>query len=284
MVRKMIGLSAVLCGVALAQAPVGVAPAAQPGVSPVATIRLLTIGNSFSGNATKYLSQITASVEGCRIQIGHADIGGCPLDKHWALAEKSEADPASKPYTYGGKTYSLKEMLQLEKWDVVTIQQASIKSFVAESYQPYADQLHQYIQQHAPQAKVMVHQTWAYGTGNDRLKQWNMTPQQMYDGLAACYATLAARLECPLLPSGAAFQLAQQKQPGIGLYDSAVYHANDKGCYLAGCAWFGQIFGISPEKITFVPKGLTAAEAAFLRQVAAEALAASQARPAAKKE
>jgi len=264
--------------VALAQAPGDAAAGLQPSATPVTTIRLLTVGNSFSGNATKYLGQIVASVEGCKVVIGRADIGGCTLDKHWTLAEKSATDPTCKPYTYVGKTYSLKEMLQLEKWDVVTIQQMSAKSFVEESYQPYADKLYAYIRQHAPQAKVMIHQTWAYGSANDRLKQWNMTPQQMYDGLSACYQKLAAHLECPLLPAGAAFQLAQQKQPDLGLYDSAAYHANDKGCYLAGCVWFGALFGISPEKVAFVPKGMTVAEADFLRQTAAEALETTRAR------
>lgn len=274
MLKKTMCLVLPLCGFALAQAPGDAAAGVPPSVTQARTIRLLTVGNSFSGNATKYLGQIVASVEGCKVVIGHADIGGCTLDKHWTLAEKSETDPTCKPYTYVGNTYSLKEMLHLFSWDVVTIQQMSAKSFVEESYQPYADNLYAYIRRHAPQAKVMIHQTWAYGSANDRLKQWNMTPQQMYDGLSACYQKLATHLECPLLPAGAAFQLAQQKQPDLGLYDSAAYHANDRGCYLGGCVWFGALFGISPEKVAFVPKGMTAAEAEFLRQTAAAALAA----------
>jgi hypothetical protein len=272
MLRNTLYLVVALAVPALAQAPATVAPAVAPKASEVKTIRLLTVGNSFSGNATRYLSQIVASVEGCQIRIARADIGGCSLDKHWALAEKSETDPECKPYTHGGKTYNLKEMLQLEPWDVVTLQQVSNTSFVEESYQPAADQLCAYIRQHAPQAKVMIHQTWAYGVGNERLTQWNMTPRQMHDGLVACYAKLATHLQCSLLPSGAAFQIALQKQPDLSLYDSAAYHANEKGCYLGGCVWFGALFGTSPEKVSFLPQGVSAAEAELLRQAAAAAL------------
>jgi len=280
MQRLVLWVAMVATGAGVAAQAPAVAPAA-PGAETVTTIRLLTIGNSFSGNATRYLGQIAASVPGCRIEIGRADIGGCPLDKHWTLAEKSERDPACKPYTRGDKTYNLKEMLQLRPWDVVTLQQASPKSFVEESYQPYADRLYQYVRQHAPQAKVVIHQTWAYGDGNERLKQWTMTPTQMQDGVVACYDKLSAHLGCPLLPSGRAFWLARQQRPELGLFAADLYHAGDRGCYLVGCVWFGGLFGISPEKVAFAPKGMAEEEALFLRRTAAAALAANAAPAAA---
>jgi hypothetical protein len=54
------------------------------------------------------------------------------------------------------------------KWDYVTIQQASIKSHDFSTYQPHAGFLRDLITKHAPQAKLLIHQTWAYRVDDPR--------------------------------------------------------------------------------------------------------------------
>src|SRR5947199_6407830 len=79
---------------------------AAPGTGPASTqpakhVKLLAIGNSFSGNTTHFLKDIVAA-SGNQITFGHASIGGCSLQKHWNLAEafeKDPADPNGRPYT-----------------------------------------------------------------------------------------------------------------------------------------------------------------------------------------
>jgi len=95
-------------------------------------MRVLTVGNSFSQNASQYITELAANA-GCALIMGHADIAGCWLGKHWAAVEKAQADPndpAGKPYvvTVNNKQVmrSLKEILTQDKWDVVTIQQYSM--------------------------------------------------------------------------------------------------------------------------------------------------------------
>ena len=60
-------------------------------------VKLLTIGNSFADSAFKFLPKVAESA-GDKVIMDRANIGGCPLDKHWKLVEKSEQDPAVKPY------------------------------------------------------------------------------------------------------------------------------------------------------------------------------------------
>jgi hypothetical protein len=55
---------------------------------------------------------------------------------------------------------SLKEALLNKKWDVVTIQQVSNESFNYSTYQPYLNELMEYVRKYAPGAKIGVHQTW----------------------------------------------------------------------------------------------------------------------------
>ena len=48
-------------------------------------VKLLAIGNSFSGNATHYLPNIVEAA-GDQLTFKHISIGGCPLGKHWTNA------------------------------------------------------------------------------------------------------------------------------------------------------------------------------------------------------
>lgn len=175
------------------------------------TVRLLNIGNSFSGNATRYLKDLVKA--GGHILIHRqASIGGSSMQVHWdkaMLAEKNSADPAG---LYGTKL-NLSQELQKEPWDYVTIQQASIKSHDLATYQPYAGQLAKYVKKHAPKAQLLVHETWAYRVDDPRFAVKEpkagepRTQDEMYDMLSKAYRTISAELKAPIIPTGDAFKI-----------------------------------------------------------------------------
>jgi hypothetical protein len=251
----MLLLSAMLCGV---------------NAMETNTVKILTIGNSFADNACSMLRNITKSVPGCKIVIGQANIGGCYLKKHAKLIKDCEADSSLKPYY---KKYSLKDRLKKYKWDVVTIQQVSYQSFKPESYQPYADQIIAFVKTNAPQAEIVIHQTWAYSPSCKRLADWKLSRDDMHSGLTKCYTDLSEHYDgMRILPSGNAMYESYKEFPEINLWNSDGYHANHNGCYLTGCVWFGELFGVSPEKVTWSPEGMDLEVAKNLRKVAAEVL------------
>jgi hypothetical protein len=178
----------------------------------VKTVRLLNVGNSFSGNATRYLSNIVAAA-GHKLVHQQASIGGGSMAQHWGRAQTNETDATAPLGLYGSKR-SLKQYLTAEKWDVVTIQQASIRSHDVETYRPYAKQLQGYIKQHAPGAELVIHQTWAYREDDPRFDRSApksgepITREQMYRQLTNAYATIAAELGVRLIPVGDAFHFA----------------------------------------------------------------------------
>lgn len=273
------------------------------------TIRLFMIGNSFSGNASKYLTAITKSA-GDEIVIGKAEIGGAPMQKHWDAVVANEANPEDeKGKPYSGK--SLKEKLSAQTWDIVSIQQASINSSNIDTYRPYAEKLRDFIKKLQPQAEVILHQTWAYRVDSKDFGQRQgggstKSQQEMWEASRAAYRTIAGELGLRLIPVGDAFQRVNT-DPKWGFkpdekfdYKNAVapnlpdqtnslnngyawgkdgklgfdsHHANAAGCYLAGLVWYGKLFGESPEKVTFVPDSVSPEFAAFLRQTAAQVLA-----------
>ncbi|MEI6521523.1 MAG: DUF4886 domain-containing protein [bacterium] len=176
-------------------------------------IRMLTFGNSFADNISAYLPQIMLGAND-DILIGRANIGGCPFDKHWRLAQIHEADPTDPegmPY-YNPQTdernLGLKEALVMDKWDFVTIQQFSWISNDIATYQPYAGYLRDYAKKYAPQVEVIMHETWAYRKDDPRFDGVNDSMDIMYKDLSAAYKAVAAELNIRVVPVGDAFQIA----------------------------------------------------------------------------
>lgn len=258
-----------------------------------AELKVLSVGNSFSANAHRYLRQITAA-QGDRLVLTNAYIGGCDFERHMRHAKADESP-------YGGK--SLKDLLAARKWDIVTIQQVSHKSFKFETFHPHVDELIAYIRQYAPQAEIVIHQTWAYRPDHLFWGLKDFDDEKMYAGLKEAYGRLAKETGFRMIRCGDAMHLAKHspewgpfvpdpafdRKTSTGLpvgekrslhggfsrdkagklkFDG--FHANTSGEYLLGCVWYEFLFKKSCEGNTFRPKGVSDEDAAALRKVAAE--------------
>lgn len=250
------------------------APSAQK------TRRILTIGNSFSDSLRRYFVPVVESAD-CRLIVGYLNIGGCSLERHWGNVAKEIADPQTPAHFQ--TTYL--EKLKSEPWDFVSVQQVSHMSWKPESYQPYGDQLINFVKASCPTAKVMVQQTWAYHPAEKRLVGWKISQREMYEKLTAAYDLLASRNGLGVIPTGDAVQLARDTEPGgyhpedpATIFTADGFHLNARGQYLQACVWFGTLFDEPVSKVTFQPKELTEADAAFLRDVAQKAIDARNAR------
>jgi len=178
--------------------------AAEPGKSK--TVRLLTVGNSFSRDAMTFLPDIVAA-DGNELILHQAVIGGSSPQQHLDKARLHESDAKDPAGLYAtGK--SLKEHLLAEPWDVITIQQASIKSHDAATYRPAAAELCEYIRRYAPNSEIVLHQTWAYRVDDPRFSIADPEPgeprtqREMYEGLTRAYDEIAAELKVRVVPVG----------------------------------------------------------------------------------
>ncbi|MDZ7620479.1 MAG: DUF4886 domain-containing protein [Patescibacteria group bacterium] len=290
---------------ALLALPMAIAPTVAVGDEPsTPPVRVLAVGNSFSRNAAKYVADI-AQADGYPLTVAQASLGGCSLERHWNHVVQFEADPdAAEGRPYEGR--SLRQILTAEPWDFITIQQVSIRSFEPDSYRPFAQRLHAYILEHAPQAKILIHQTWAYRADDPLFRSADFQVQDMYRRLTAAYEGLGAELGCRVLPVGTAFENARLSDrwpdrfpdPGFDSekakppalpdqrwslhggyrwvknnagepalrYDG--HHANTAGEYLGSAVWYEVISGRSVLGNDFVPAGLNAPRVALLQQIA----------------
>ena len=293
-------------------------------------LKVLMIGNSFSICVLKEMPACAANA-GETLDLASLYIGGCPLVKHWNNIEKAD-DPNFKPYQFDysyasvkdakdapvarlGKKTNIPQALTADKWDIVTIQQSSAKSFQPGSYQPYADKIIATIRKLAPQAEIVIQETWSYSPYSERFAKWKMTPNAMYTALKNAYAQLAAKHKLRMIPTGDAIQLYRQKLPvnygklltqqeikslakphlldfkgdvtgksswkndpqkGLHLHIDP-HHLNGEGNYLQACTWLAALFGTDVTKLTYAPDGLSAGKATLMRTCAAEAVAAERA-------
>ena len=141
------------------------------------------------------------------------------------------------------------------------------------------------------------------------------TQNEMHQGLSSAYGTIAQELGLKIIPVGDAFHLANHDSQ-MGFHPPASFdskkakpgelpdqthslnvgwtwkkqadgsmklgmdghHASMAGEYLGACVWYEVIFGRNVESNTFVPQGLDADYAKFLRSVAHRAVQAKQTR------
>lgn len=198
-------LAALVCGSSLAFVA---APAEAK------TLRLLTVGNSFSHNATHYLGDL-AKAGGDELVLHEDNVGGASMELHWGKVEAAEKNPGDKAGQYTGG-HTLKDDLEGGHWDFVTIQQASVKSHNLATYEPFAKELAGFIHQHAPGATLLLHETWEYRLDDPRFSakapaaDEPKSQDEMYQGLAQAYAATAKELGVRLLPVGDAFHAANR--------------------------------------------------------------------------
>jgi len=291
------------------------------------SLKLLTIGNSFSGYPLSNLPAL-AKAGGKTLVLGQANPGGCTLARHASYLAAALADPADpKGRLYknsqvfnrpGQDTVSLPEALSAQPWDVVTIHQASFDSYKPETYHPAIDQIIAAIHKYAPQAEIVLQETWVYRVdhpffqGKDGFNQ-----EKMYEGILATYHQLADANGFRIIPTGDAMELARKsphwtfvpdknfdfKNPPAGQLPQGSAslwagwslaknkageaklvldgkHPSTAGKYLAAVVWYETLFNADSAPVGYLPSGLSAEDAAELRGYADEAVKAERARAA----
>lgn len=275
-------------------------------------LKVLALGNSFTRNATRYLEEM-AEAGGHELHLRTIIVGGASLERHAEMARRNPED--EKGRYKDGKSFL--DHLRAEKWDVVTLQQVSIRSHDLKSYQPFADELAALVREEAPSARLMWHETWAYRVDDPRFAPGKAvqpgepkTQAEMYQGLHKSYGTVAAAQNAGLIPTGTAFFLADgdekwgyrpdsgfdrknAKRPNLPDQSHSLHvgywwnkdkmgmdghHANHAGEYLGSCVFAQVLFEGDVRQNDFVPKGLKPEYAAFLRETAWKAVQESGAK------
>lgn len=216
-------------------------------------MNILSIGNSFSQDAQRYLHQI-AKMDGVDIRPFNLYIGGCPLSKHYRnMLSEQQAYTLEMNGSSTGFCVSLKDALLNRDWDLITVQQVSSKSPNYDTYQPYLDGLVEYVRRLAPKSKIAVHQTWAYEQGSKRLNEElkYSDSKDMLGDIVKAYQKAAEHIHADyIIPSGEVF--GAMLENGIEKIHRDTYHASlGLGRYALGLTWYRFLTGNDVTENTF---------------------------------
>ena len=284
---------------------------------PAKELKVLTIGNSSSFSVGKNLPMIVHSFPDHKLELTSAYINGCTFEKHVANIKLAEADRKKGIYTVAVRNSasptrpvefkaSLVELLKNQKYDIITIQQASTKSWEWDSYEPFAGELIRYIRKVQPKAEIVIQQTWAFRADAPHFRKPTFGQADMYEKLCEANRKLAEKYRLRVIPMGDAVQLFRESSPvkyqipeekmaypnlpssegdavgaslwrkdpksGENILLNDYRGLNLDGQYMQGCLWFGFLYDEPVEKIKYAPKGMDKEKVALLKECAERAL------------
>jgi hypothetical protein len=222
-------------------------------------MKILAIGNSFSQDATAYIERIS----GHELYVRNLYIPGYSLDRHCSNIESGEAIYQYQKDAKKLRMISLDDALCLKKWDFITLQQVSHLSGIIDSYEPYMSILIDHIHKVSPDAKIALHETWAYDTGSDHpgFVNYNRSQKVMYGKIKETTDQEAKKYSLPIIKTGDAVQKIRSikefdcRNGGRTLCRDTFHLSYDYGRYLAGLVWYEFFTGKKAADINYRPKG-----------------------------
>lgn len=246
-------------------------PVEEVEVASDEVIKILAIGNSFSQDAIEtYLYELAKSA-GISVVIGNLYIGGASLELHWNNARENKPAYSYRKIGLDGKKMtvektSIETAVGDEEWDYISFQQASSFSGQYNTFVTPLPLLYNYVKEKAtnPEAKYILHQTWAYAKNSNHkgFVNYDKNQRTMYraivDAVARAQKMVGADL---IIPAGTAIQNGRNSILGDNFTRDGYHLDINLGRYTAACTWFESIFGKSVVGNPFKPDGLSNYEA-----------------------
>lgn len=216
-------------------------------------MKVLSIGNSFSQDAQRWLHQCAASA-GVELTCVNLCIGGCPIVRHWQNVPSNEP---TYEYEVNGEYVrhaTLMETLREEAWDVVTVQQVSGQSGRPQSFLPELPWLAEVIRRECPTAKLWLQQTWCYASyaTHPDFPAYNCNSDEMHRRVRDGYEMASKLVDAPLIPTGNSVQALRPRFERL-LYRDGFHLSPTYGRYVAAVTWLATLCGVDPSAVTFVP-------------------------------
>lgn len=215
-------------------------------------MKVLSIGNSFSEDAQRWLHSISEA-GGKTIDTFNLMIGGCTLQTHYNNIKENKSD-----YAFQGnnleyiKNSSINAALAGDKYDVVTVQQASGYSGIPQSYVPYITGIVDYVKEKQPGAKIYFHKTWSYEIDSTHggFASYNKDQGEMTRRINDCAELVKKLTGVDVLPVGDFIQYLREntdefnyKNGGLSLCRDGFHLLETYGRFAAAAVWYKEFTG-----------------------------------------
>ena len=214
-------------------------------------IKILAIGNSFSQNATELLQLFDNN-----LYVRNLFVPACSLQMH---CENIRGNVKAYDYMENGANVrpdkvSIEDALLSEKWDYITVQQASAFSGQAESYYPYLTELVNYVKKYSD-AEIVFHETWAYENGSPHAQfyLYNKDRRTMYESIVKASEEVTKKENLRMIRAGEAveklrsYDMFLPEKGGLALTCDGHHLSENYGRFLAAGVWLKFFTGNLPD-------------------------------------
>ena len=224
--------------------------------------KILAIGNSFSDDAMEHLAEILVAEGYTDFVLGNLYIGGCTLDGHWIRIANGKADYDFRVNTGNGWSSTKQTILyglEYTDWDVITIQQASGSSGIADTY-TYLQNIIDYVRVtlNNPDLKIYWHMTWAYqgNSTHSEFPKYDSNQMTMYNAiLNTVKEQILTNVTIDgVIPNGTAIQNLRTSYLGDTVTRDGYHLSYDIGRYTAALMWYKMFWGADLTNLTAVPQ------------------------------
>ncbi|MGN0173843.1 MAG: DUF4886 domain-containing protein [Acutalibacteraceae bacterium] len=225
-------------------------------------MKILSIGNSFSEDAQRYIHQIAKS-NGDDIYCANLYIGGCSLERHYNNIVNDVADydwQVNGEHT--DEKISIKSALMRDNWDYITVQQVSSYSGMIETYYPFISEILKYVKSICKNVKILLHQTWSYEQNSHHpdFKNYDYDTDKMFKQIVETNKEVAKRENIKIIiPDGEIInklrktKLFDYKNGGASLCRDTFHMDFIFGRYALGLTWYKVLTGKSVLDIPYTP-------------------------------
>lgn len=234
--------------------------------------RVLFVGNSYTAQTLASVQAFADADITVSLYANLAAVGGTDLAFHYANR--------FNPVYFGGAA-SLLDMLRSAPWDIVVLQDLSIRPTRIGNpvgFMTDCANLRAFIQQEAPTAEVWFFETWARRSDSPLYPGSFPSPVEMQSDLRNNYSQAAIDTGGRMIPVGDAWERTYTLRPfdpnaapvfyfSLHIGDSS--HPSERGRYLTGAVMYEAIFNRSSMGSVYFGD-LGCADANFLRRMATE--------------
>lgn len=225
-------------------------------------MKILSIGNSFSIDAHAYLHAL-AEQRGVDLTTVNLAIGGCSLQTH---CENVVQNNANYLHIINGDVWAeervtIEQILKNEHFDIITLQQVSHFSGQYETYQPYLNNLAEYVRKLQPSAELYFHRTWAYEINSPHadFPRYDCNQKKMYEAICNASAVACLTIGATLIPSGDVIQALRERLPafdfangGESLCCDGFHMSHTYGRYAVALTWLATLTGKRVKPMPFM--------------------------------
>lgn len=207
-------------------------------------LKILSIGNSFTVDATEYLPWLIAGNNEKDVEVARLIRNSSSLEMHWNNHLTNKEDYQFQYINDGkwrtGSINTIDAALNITDWDIIVIQQVSGLSGDYTTYQPYLADLCQLFNNTNTKPEIAWHYTWSYPDGSDHpdFKRYDNDSETMYEAIVRAGNEASKELSLTI-PSAQLIQQLREvyKDSGENFTRDGYHLSEGKARYAVACLW-----------------------------------------------